>query len=84
MIRGGVTLARSLELTVQWDGILPIGLVFPLARQEFEKARSGGLGVRLQEVEGLHRRLSDFIHGVVVHRWAEGGSLCSSLQVAQA
>ena len=32
-------------------------------------ARNVGLGVWwLQVVEGLHRRLSDFIHGVVVHR----------------
>ena len=61
--------------------------------QDFDMARSGGLGVWLQVVEGLHRRLSDFIHRVVVHRreealrvwrnWFEG-SPCSSLQVAQA
>ena len=31
----------------------------------------GGLGVWLQVVEGLHRKLSDFIHGVVVHRREE-------------
>ena len=34
-------------------------------------ARNGGLGVWLQIVEGLHRRLSDFAHGVVVHRREE-------------
>ena len=34
-------------------------------------ARSGGLGVWLQVVDGLHCRLSDFIHGVVVHRREE-------------
>ena len=28
VIRDGVTLAQSLELTVQWDGILRIGPVF--------------------------------------------------------
>ena len=28
VIRGGVTLARSLKLTVQWDRILQIGSVF--------------------------------------------------------
>ena len=51
--------------------------------------RRGGLGVWLQVVEGLHRRLSDFIHGVVVQRGSypvaelvEGGSPGSSLQVA--
>ena len=31
-IRDGVTLARSLELTVQWDGILRIGPFFLLCR----------------------------------------------------
>ena len=35
VIRGGVTLARSLELTVQWDGILRIGPVFPLTYARF-------------------------------------------------
>ena len=44
MIRDGVTLARSLELTVQWDGVLQIGPVCPLTVQDFEMARSGGLG----------------------------------------
>ena len=66
MIRDGVTLAPSLDLTVQWDGILRIGPVYPLTVQDFDTARSGGLGVWLQIVEGLRRRLSDFIHGVVV------------------
>ena len=71
LIRDGVTLARSLELTVQWDGILRVGPVFPLTVQDFEMARSGGLGVWLQVVQGLHRGLSDFIHGVVVYRREE-------------
>ena len=47
-IRDGVTLARSLELTVQWDGILRIGPVFPITVQDFDMARSGGLGGSLQ------------------------------------
>ena len=68
VIRDEVTLARSLEL---WDGILRIGPVFPFTLQDFDKARRGGLGVRLQLVEGLHRRPSDFIHRVVVYRREE-------------
>ena len=68
LIRDEVTLTRSLELTVQWDGIIRIGPVSPLTVQDFEMARSGGLRVWLQVVEGLHRGLSDFIHWVVVHR----------------
>ena len=71
VIRDGVTLARSLELTVQWDGILLVGPVFPITKQYFDMSRNGGLGVWLQVVEGLHRGLSDFIHGAVVHRREE-------------
>ena len=66
MIRDGITLARSLELTVQWDGIFRIGPV-----QDFDLARRGGLGEWRQVVEELNLRLSDFIHRVVVHRREE-------------
>ena len=54
MILDGVSLARSVELAAQWDAIL--------------LARVGDLGQCCQVVLGLHRRLSDFIHAVVVHR----------------
>ena len=70
VIRGWGYFGSSLELTVQWDGILRIGPVFPLTMQDFDMARSG-LGGWLQVVEGLHRGLSDFIHRVVVHRREE-------------
>ena len=80
MIRDGITLARSLELTVQWDGIIRIGSVHPLTLQDSDLARMGGLGEWRRVVEDLHFRLSDFIHRVVVHRRAE--SSYSSLQVA--
>ena len=41
VIRDGVTLAQSLELTAQWDGILRIGSVFPITMQDFDMARNG-------------------------------------------
>ena len=92
MIRGGVSLARSVELAVQWDGILRVGPIHPITADDFLLARGEDLGQCCQVVQGLHRRLSDFIRGVVVHRrsysWLErvvaGRSSCSSLQVAQA
>ena len=58
MLRWGVSLARSIELTAQWDRILPVGPLF------------GGLGIGgfYEVVSALHRRLSDFVHAVVVHR----------------
>ena len=72
MIRDGITLARSLELTVQWDGIIRIGPVHPLTVQDFDLARRGGLGEWRQVVEDLQFWLSHFIHRVVVHRREEG------------
>ena len=36
MIRDGITWARSLELTAQWDGILRIGPVHHLAVQDLD------------------------------------------------
>ena len=44
VIRDGITLARSLELTVQWEGILRIGPMHLLTLLDFELARRGGLG----------------------------------------
>ena len=60
MIRDGVSLARSAELAVQWDAILRVGPIHPITAEDFLLARVGDLG--------LHRRLSDFIHAVVVRR----------------
>ena len=70
MLRFGMGLLwlGLLSLLYQWNGILRIGLVFPLSVQDFDMASSGGFGVWLQVVEGFHRGLSEFIHGVVVHR----------------
>ena len=38
MIRDGFSLARSVELAVQWDGILRVGLLDPVAREDFRLA----------------------------------------------
>ena len=35
MIRCGVSLARSVELAVQWDGILPVGPIRPIIAEDF-------------------------------------------------
>ena len=68
MIRDGVSLARSVELAVQWDAILRVGPIPPVSDEDFVLARTGGLGQCYQVVLGLHRRLSDFLHAVVVRR----------------
>ena len=94
VIRDGVTLARSLDFTVQWDGILRIGPVFPTTLQDLDMARNGGLGVLvasslrasivgylilfMEQLCIAGRRLSR------VAELVEGGSPCSFLQVAQA
>ena len=35
MIRDGVSLARSVELAVQWDGILRVGPIHPITAEDF-------------------------------------------------
>ena len=68
MIRYGVSLSRSLELSAQWDKILGIGPLFPVTLADFEGLRGVGLGDFYHGVCGIHRRLSDFLHAIVVHR----------------
>ena len=56
MIRDGVSLARSVELAVQWDAILRVGPIPTVSDADFVLARTGGLGQCYQVVLGLHRR----------------------------
>ena len=60
MIRYGISLARSLELTAQWDGILAV--------DDLSVVQGLGIGAFHHAVSNLHHRLCDFIHAVVVHR----------------
>ena len=48
--------------------ILRVGPIHPIFAEDFLLARVGDLGQCCQVLLGLHRRLSDFIHAVVVHR----------------
>ena len=59
MIRGGVSLARSVELAVQWDVILRAGPIHPITAEDFLSARGGDFGQCCQVVQGLPRRLSN-------------------------
>ena len=68
MIRSGVSLSRSVELTTQWDQILALGPVFPVTQDDLSVDRGLGIGAFFDVVSGVHRRLSDFIHQVVIHR----------------
>ena len=68
MIRCGVSLSRSLELSAQWDRILAIGPLYPVTLADLQGVRGVGLGDFYHDVCGVHRRLRDFIHAIVVHR----------------
>ena len=68
MIRDGVSLARSVELTCQWSRVLAIGPLHPVTFGDFGMVQGVGIGEFHRIVSDLHRRLSDFIHDVVVHR----------------
>ena len=66
-VRNGVSLARSPELTIQWECILRKGLVSPLAGEDLQLAWGGGVGEFRRVVGEHHCRLSDFVHRAVVH-----------------
>ena len=68
MIRFGVSLSRSVELTIQWDRILAIGPVYPITLDDLSVDRDQGIGAFFGLASDVHRRLSDFIHQVVIHR----------------
>ena len=68
MIRYGVGLSRSVELTLQWDRILALGPLYPVTLDDLSMDRGMGIGAFHHAVSDVHRRLSDFIHAVVVHR----------------
>ena len=68
MIRSGVSLSRSVELTIQWDQILALGPMFPVTLEDLSVDRGLGIGALFEVASDVHRRLSDFIHQVVIHR----------------
>ena len=68
MISHGVTLFRSVELAAQWGKILSIGPLYPMVLDGLHAVEGLGFGDFRRVVGDLHRRLSDFIHGVVVYR----------------
>ena len=68
MIRYGISLARSVELTAQWDRILAVGPLYPVTLGDLGAVQGLGIGDFHRVVSGIHRRLGDFIHSVVVHR----------------
>ena len=47
MIRFGVSLSRSVELTIQWDRILAIGPVYPITLDDLSVDRDQGIGAFL-------------------------------------
>ena len=92
MIRSGVSLSRSVELAIQCGRILALGPMYLVTLDDLSLDRDLGIGAFFHAASGVHRRLSDFIHEVVVHRRDEairgvaelgsGGSLGSSLSLA--
>ena len=68
MIHSGISLSRSVELTVQWDRILALGPLYPVTLDDLSMDRSTGIGAFYHAASDVHRRLSDFFHQVVVHR----------------
>ena len=68
MTRHGLSLSRSVELTAQWGQILALGPMYPVTLDDLSVGRDLGIGAFFDAAAGIHRRLCDFIHQVVVHR----------------
>ena len=68
MIRHGVSLSRSVELTAQWDRVLALGPIYPVTLDDLSLDRASDIVAFFHAASDVHRRLSDFIHQVVVHR----------------
>ena len=68
MIRSGVSLSRSVELTIQWNQIVALGPVFPVTLDDLSLDRALDIGAFFHAASDVHRRLGDFVHQVVVHR----------------
>ena len=68
MIRYGVSLSRSVELTAQWDQILALGPMYPVTEDDLSGGRGLGIGAFFDVAAGVHRRLCEFVHQVVVNR----------------
>ena len=68
VIRHGASLSRSVELTARWDGIPNATPLYPFTFGDVHAVEVSGLGDFHRVVSDVHRCLSDFIHGVVVHR----------------
>ena len=68
MIRYGISLSRSVELSAQWDRILAIGPLYLVTLDDLHLVWGVGLCDFCHVVCDVHRRLSDFLHAIVVHR----------------
>ena len=68
MIQYGISLARSVELTAQWDRILAVGPLYPVTLGDLDVVWGVGVGDFHRIVSDVHCRLSDFVHAIVVHR----------------
>ena len=58
----------SVELIAQWDKVLALGPMYPVTLDDVSRDRALDIGAFFHAASDVHRRLSDFIHHVVVHR----------------
>ena len=68
MIRYGISLSRSVEFSAQWDKMWAFGPLYPVTLDDLSLIQGEGLGDFYLAVCDVHRRLSDVLHTIVVHR----------------
>ena len=74
VIRSGASLARSVELTVQWDKIHAVGHLYPVTLEDFRLARICGLGE-------FHHLIGGVVHRMGMGLYGGGGIGCGRILV---
>ena len=68
MVWSGVSLARSVELTIQWECFFWAGPVCPVTLSDLQLVRRGGIGEFCGVTGDLRCWITNFAHRVVVRR----------------
>ena len=63
MIRYGVSLSRSVELTAQWNQIFALGPMYPVTLDHLSIGRHLGIGAFFDVAAGVHRRFGGGVIG---------------------
>ena len=68
IVRCGASLTRDVELSHLWDCIVSLGSMGSVSVEDYDAARTCGVGESRRLVAGMYDRVSAFIRAIVAHR----------------